>query len=439
MKKLLIGGIAAVLAIVMLIIGCSKNHVATSRNEVNLHLVPESVARSMAVAFNPENYYHTNNPTNHSPYKSVLQGHNTIENEITINDSFGKPAIYVYNFSGQNGFIFISADSNIAPVLAYIERGSFKKDIVPGGLVQWAAKTMHDIQIVRQGQYDNSKIAAVAWKKYWQINSVPEGEGRRGKLIANKTIPANAPPDDPCSQPNTFTQVGPLLPVTWGQYCTYNDLCPNYACNDCSNMVVTGCVATAMAQVTRYWSPANGFAYNYNGMPANFGNGDVQRLMHDAGVSVYMSYGCGANGGSSAQMPSIPGALTGAFGFSYATYSGYGWQDVQNDLYSNEPVILGGCNGQKTVFIFWHQPVDCHAWVCDGFMDEQYIICDNGVFIGGGDLLNFHMNWGWHEVGTANDFNGWFAFNNWNIPGAGSNGSSLNFQYATDMVKHIHP
>jgi hypothetical protein len=58
--------------------------------------------------------------------------------------------------------------------------------------------------------------------------------------------------------------------------------------------------------------------------------------------------------------------------------------------------------------------------------------------------LAFHMNWGWHEWFTNSpfnytDFNGWFAFDNWTIVGAGPNNSNYNFQYAQDMTTEIHP
>ncbi|MEI9934863.1 MAG: C10 family peptidase [Ferruginibacter sp.] len=58
------------------------------------------------------------------------------------------------------------------------------------------------------------------------------------------------------------------MPITWGQDCSYNNLCPNSNCSDCSPEAVTGCVATAMAQVIRYWHPTNSFNYNYTSMPA---------------------------------------------------------------------------------------------------------------------------------------------------------------------------
>jgi hypothetical protein len=48
------------------------------------------------------------------------------------------------------------------------------------------------------------------------------------------------------------------------------------------------------------------------------------------------------------------------------------------------------------------------------------------------------MNWGWHEWFTnppynQTDYNGWFAFQTWGVVNGGEN-----FQYAQDMVKHIH-
>ncbi|MDV7401446.1 C10 family peptidase, partial [Arthrospira platensis SPKY1] len=61
---------------------------------------------------------------------------------------------------------------------------------------------------------------------------------------------------DPCGPWQTVT-VGPLLTTRWGQRCTYNEQCPDEGCfNRCllpNPNALTGCVATAIAQVLRYW------------------------------------------------------------------------------------------------------------------------------------------------------------------------------------------
>jgi hypothetical protein len=194
--------------------------------------------------------------------------------------------------------LFVSADYQLRPILAFIEYGEFKKDTVPSGLIQWANKTINNIEIVRKGLYDNSKSAKITWKIYLNQNT---------NVSSNKAIPA----PNPCqSNPNYYVEtsqtVGPLLPVTWGQSCSYNDLCPDLTCNDCNTEAETGCVATAMAQVIRYWQPTNSYSYNYTSMPATSGNNEAQRMMVDIGRSVSMNYDCGANGGSSASGGDVP-------------------------------------------------------------------------------------------------------------------------------------
>lgn len=66
------------------------------------------------------------------------------------------------------------------------------------------------------------------------------------------------------------TQLNPLCTTTWDQSPNYNAMCPGGS--------VTGCVATAMAQVMKYWNhPAQGtgmHSYNhdvYGTLTANFG------------------------------------------------------------------------------------------------------------------------------------------------------------------------
>lgn len=256
------------------------------------------------------------------------------------------------------------------------------------------------------------------------------------------------PPPNPClSNPDYSTSttqtVGPLLPVTWGQDCSYNNLCPNLNCSgDCSTLAVTGCVATAMAQVIRYWSPNNEYNYNYASMPVSSGNGEVQRLMYNAGRNVDMRYSCAVNGGSWTYGINVPNALKNEFGFTSANRSSYNdasWLNVQTNLSYHWPVLLEGCNDKTNEFLgIWYSYQNCHEWVCDGSQETDVTFCMNGNPVSE-EYLYFHMNWGWHEVGVVNDYNGWFAFNNWTITGAGQNNSNLNFQYAQDMVTEIHP
>lgn len=433
MKKTIFKITAFVLACgILFFYGCQKNQ--TNDNpltEKNVQLVPESVAVSIAEHFNPSDFFNESNPTNNSNIRSTLNGQNKIKTKYLFNDSYGNPALYIFNFENNAGFIFVSADYQMQPILAFVEHGAFKKDTVPSGVVAWVEKTMENIEIVRQGLYDNSKLAAVAWRNYYKQNG-------NGGIKALKVPPV----DNNCIEDKwTATSVGPLLPVTWGQRCSYNDLCPDLSCDlGCSNgRALTGCVATSASQIIKYWHPTNSYNYNYASMTATSGNGEVQRLMSDVGRAINMSYGCGA---SSAKARNITDVLTSNFGFASANNGEYTWQAVQGNLNNHWPVLLDCCRSQQGhwfIINWWNTGADCHTWVCDGYNQFDFTFCENGQYSGSLSYLYFHMNWGWHELSSnppnyEPDYNGWFAFNNWNIDGI-----NINYQYAQDMMGDIHP
>lgn len=428
MKKTILRLAAFFLAIGILSLhSCQKSLSDENQSaEKNLHIVPDSVAVSIAEHFKPSDFFKESNATNNSPTRSSLTGNNKIKSKYLFNDAYGNPALYVFNFENNAGFIFVSGDYQMQPILAFVEHGEFRKDTVPTGLVAWVNKTMENIEVVRKGLYDNSKAALGAWRNYYKQNG-------NGSIVANFVPPV----DNSCVEDEwTTVSVGPLLPVTWGQGCSYNNLCPNLSCNiGCGDgRAWTGCVATSTAQIVNFWHPNNSYGYNYASMPAASGNGEVQRLMRDLGTKVNMSYGCS---GSGADASTVPNALKNNFGFTSANFVNYSWQRVRSNLSNHWPVLLDGCRtqtGHWFIINWWTSYSDCHEWVCDGFNEYTVRLCVNGQYSGGYTYLYFHMNWGWHEVGTSNDYNGWFAFDNWYIPGL-----NWNFQYAQDLTSEIHP
>ncbi|MEO8405729.1 MAG: C10 family peptidase [Chitinophagaceae bacterium] len=431
MRKNLLPVAGFFVLLIMIFIGCNKNQSANHPKQfTSIDLVPEEVAKTVAQKFSPNTFFPKNDATAPTQIASLLNGNNQIKNQFIIKDASGNPAFYVFNFADNAGFLFVSGDYKIQPILGFVEHGEFKKDAVPATYIEWGNKTVENVEIVRQQLYDNSRLANASWKDYFK---------KTGITGITPSVAGKYPPPDPgCQETTNSVIVGPLLPVTWGQGCSYNDLCPSASCTNICAFTTnawTGCVATSMAQVIRYWSPANGYGYNYASMPTGSGNGEVQRLMRDAGSTVGMSYGCsgsGANGGN------VPGALTGSFGFTSANRHSYGgstYSQVQSNLSYHWPVLLEGCSSRTNVFLgIYYTYSDCHEWVCDGYIATDYTWCNPDGTQGGAGYLSFHMNWGWHETWGGNDYNGWFAFNNWNISGAG-----LNFQYAQDCVTEIHP
>ncbi len=112
-------------------------------------------------------------------------------------------------------------------------------------------------------------------------------------------------------------QTAPFLPTTWNQGCHYNELCPPTSSGGSCGKVWTGCNATAIAQIFKYYAYPNvglgGYhcnavdtnycvdfsdqTYDYSMMPnaVTAPNAAVAKLMYDIGVAVNMDWGGAAS------------------------------------------------------------------------------------------------------------------------------------------------
>jgi Peptidase C10 family/Spi protease inhibitor len=396
----------------------------------NDHVVPTYVARSVAEKINLT--------VSEAMRVGTSTSVRSVDSLFTISDSLGTPVMYIANYAGD-GYVVISADDRHEPVCALVEQGRYEAAEVPSMLLEWFDITFENILLVRSGAINSSQFADGEWVR------VIKNIGKEEYLVIEDCCPEcpNYPeclshpaigcgePDifcqgggggDPCA-PQTTTTKGPLMTTKWNQGCTYNEQCPDKDCDDVcysNENAWTGCVATAMAQILRYWAHSCSQNYNYTTMPNNSGNSEVQRMMKDVGDAVDMDYGCD---GSGADGDKTDNAFKDDFCFSSATRSGYGsgsYQTVVQNIDANRPVLLDGCRTRKKHFFgLWYTYSNCHMWVCDGYERHQ-----NSCY----SILKFHMNWGWGPDGG----NGWFYYNSWN--------SSLgNYQYAQDFTHNIHP
>jgi len=455
MKKYLLMLTKAILIMIVFIFNsCKKNSFDVANSETNLQIVPQAFAKVIAEKFNPTVYFqnqftslsslrkgNTNASTNSAfnVNKKIefsdfihtkLNGNNIIDNYFVVNDSAGIAALYVFNFIDNQGTLIVSADFKINPIVAYIEHGQVPQNFtvpspsVPFGLTQWERKTLSEYALVRKGKYDNSKIAYAAWWDYIKKNNITVSDAIIGLL---------PPPDDNGGNGGNGCAglinngYGPWLTTTWGQSCTYNDQCPIMNCIGCDQNALTGCVATAMAQVIRSWGDfglQNNYNYNFAAMPVAQGNGEVQRLMHDAGTNVSMMYGCNSSGVLISNIPNVANVLKNQFGFTVANYvSGFDLNRCIVNVSSGWPVLLGGVDPALG---------EGHEWVCDGYSQLTNTCIPIGV---SGNIVSqvLHMNWGWHEVGTIVDFNGWFSTTDWTTMGGNFNPSSQQC-----MIAEIH-
>jgi hypothetical protein len=261
---------------------------------------------------------------------------------------------YVFNINSSQGFVIVSGDDIVEPILGYSNQKSFDPDHIPAHVVAWLKGYEDQIQFAIDRQMQPTSKIKIKWDKYRNNNNQnPVYRGPAG--------------------------VSPLVQTTWNQNPYYNDMCPYD--NTAAELTVTGCVATAMAQVLKYWnSPATGAGFNsysdpkYGTQSADFGsttydwtnmpmilngpNNAIATLMYHCGVSVNMTYGTAEAGGSDAYVVSSQSPITNCAEYALKTYFGYPttlngqvranfddatWKGkMTTDLDASRPIIYAG-------------------------------------------------------------------------------------------------
>lgn len=395
-------GLFKLLLISIFLFSCSEEEFLTDTNNIEqennfINLVEiENIAKDITHRVNDETLIS----------KGVFTKIKAIKELHEIPDENGNTSFYVINYE-SGGFVLLSSDKRIKPVLAYSDNGYFpinKETIYPSSLVSWLSGTKDKIKEVRNLNVIQSKEV----KQSWSLQQIQNLVSRIDEPI------------DGTSCENEYETVGPLLQTVWGQGTGYNNSTPVTGCTNYSNgHAPTGCVATAMAQIMKYHqSPSS---YNWSLMPNTYGTNETSLLMRDVGDAVNMDYGC--NGSSASTEDEVASSFINDFNYSSASYSGYNSETVKQQLRWNRPVILRG--GRNTGWWIFNQYSDGHAWVCDGFR-RSFIWSEDCSMAWG--YLYLHMNWGW----SSSSLNGWFAFNNWNP-------STHTFNYSRGMVYNIKP
>ena len=302
--------------------------------------------------------------------------------------NFNEPLYYIFNAAGNKGFVIVSAEDLTKPIIAYNTTGGFKMENAPPVITSWLDKYSKQIAYVKANRATTSPSVTTQWNNYYNNIRVTSKQLRSGGAT------------------------GPLLTTTWDQDLYYNALCPADANspNGYGGNVPTGCGATAMSQIMRYWSyPAQGtgshsYVSNYGTLSANFGattynwanmpnsltsaNNDVATIMYQCGVAVEMTYQYNESLSYILNSGGVPASCQTAYttyfgydpntlqGLARADYAENNWKAfIQNELDSGRPVQYAGSGSDGG-----------HTWVLDG-SDV------NG---------NFHLNWGWS--GTDNGY-----------------------------------
>ncbi len=329
----------------------------------------------------------------------------TSYNKLSINLSYvGTDMLdttyYVFSDNVNKGFIIVSADDKVKPVLAYSNEETFNKNDIPPSCKYFIDGFSEQIAYAKRINYRATEETNKDWVKYSANNF---------KDISATEVPT-----------------APLLLTNWNQGFPYNESCPVDNAGPGGHALV-GCVAISMSQIMKYYNyPEQGSGFHsygssgYGTQSANFGNthyefsnmpfvatesnSDLSMFLYHCGVGAEMHYGVE---GSGASTNTALHAMQNYFNFSSnwdfdlrSWHSDSQWLNIiKNEVDHLRPMIYVGYDGQSG-----------HAWNCDGYQN---------------DLV--HMNWGWG--GSANGY-----FNVSNLLAGG-----YNFSSGQKLAYHLYP
>ena len=308
-------------------------------------------------------------------------------------------AYYAFNIGDNEGFVIVSGDDSLTELVGYSDSGSFDPDNMPDNMRSWLQAYSGYVASVQAG---DSKA------KRQQLGNV------------------------------TTIVVRPFVTTEWNQGEPYDRLTP--LLNNGAHCA-TGCVATAMAQVMKYYEwpergeGSNSYEYDpYGTLSMDFsqsvydwenmldiyssyyeeGNivpeyndgqaGAVAKLMYDCGISVNMMYG----NSSGAYDPAIPNAFNKFFKYKSSLY----YRDNMSSKAFMD-ILLSELDGKRPVLICGSGLGGGHAFVADGYDSNNFV----------------HINWGW---GGLSD--GYFNVNYLDPSNLGTGGGSGAFQWGQSMT-----
>jgi hypothetical protein len=299
--------------------------------------------------------------------------------QSSINGSNGKKVFYyAFNKGNNKGYVIVSGDDRARSILGYADAGNFDFAALPTNAKDWLSF------------YET------------EIKSLPDSDVQ----LVSPSIPPVSKVQSSSLRASAIT-VSPLLGnIKWDQGAPYNIFCPIID-QITTARAVTGCVATGMAQVMRYYKwPAHGTGsnsyttttlsiplsldfskttFNWDNMTETYGSSStlaqdtaVATLMYNCGVAVNMDYGTS----SGAFYRNMALALKNNFGYdsnlqlyprNYYTRSE--WVTLlTTELNAGRPVLYSGQTDSGG-----------HLFVCDGYDS-------NGLF---------HFNWGWSGISNG--------------------------------------
>lgn len=314
--------------------------------------------------------------------KVAPMGAATIAGVREYHSAQGQLLAYVVELQ-PSGYIVVAADDNSEPIICYNSTQTFNSERRTENVLLSLLDRDIAARIARfagpQPMSAQKTVILGQWRRYQQV-------------AAGSVLPAATPID---------VRVWPMVTSQWDQIAPYSSRLPNPA-------DLTGCVATAMAQLAAYFRAPRHFmasthnisvdgvfqlvnvdptfTFDYDKMPNTLTGAtaeqiqQVAELMRDCGVSLDSIY---TTTGTSAPPAAVAGVFTGAMYYKTASWYSYDpatWKALlENELRAGRPVHLSIYSASVG-----------HSIVADGY--------------GFDSSLNefFHLNLGWG--GTSDEW-----------------------------------
>ncbi|MBL7965696.1 MAG: leucine-rich repeat protein, partial [Prolixibacteraceae bacterium] len=275
---------------------------------------------------------------------------------------------FVLNDTINHTFVIVAADKRSTPIIGYSLDGNYSSNNQPPAFVEWMENRKKELEYIK----DNNIKADSKITEQWEKLSKASSNDATGN-----------------------TSVEPLIQTKWGQGCYYNALCPADEAGSCGH-TLTGCVATSMAQIMKYWNyPTRGVGSHsylcagYGLLSADFGattyhwkempdvvtssNNAVATLMRHCGIALEMRYGTKSSGalGPRNEFVDYFNYSSDAEVVDRRFFTSKDWANLlKSELNLQRPIWYNGAENSCA---------ESHAFICDGYQNSYY----------------FHFNWGW--------------------------------------------
>lgn len=386
--------------------------------------------------------------------KSCVQSRGEAKSYSTslVNGRTGKPAYYVVNFDNEKGYMLVSANKNYAPVLAYVEKGSFGPEAyVTPGIAEWLIETTEAIDNIDSVEDSIKSQTRALWSPYlrkrslgeaekaalllsrgaqmgdrnnhpelipimqdsirrweakgwtvWYFEDYPFTDPSREEMMENMRSAADwryiddAPALSLVVKKTTYADGGAasnLSGIQWNQIEPWNAKFPML--NDNKTRAVVGCVPVAVGQMMRFFKYPTYFAWN--NMPPTYPTSTTQDFLYQLAEKIDVDYNKDDVGGDR--------HTSGNSGNAVNVLKSYGYKVFESSNISpSVPPCLASStmkrpNKKDTGHMYilagsststTSETVECYTFMYKERMQSCYTLSSTSS-----SHTEYYVNWGW--------------------------------------------